>query len=263
MPSRGVSDRGFDICGVRDFEASDSFRSLSRRHFVRTGEEVVIEKHPERNALMLFMFDISASEHVGADRMKYEASVELLRHLGNACLFKGNIIQVLAFGTTIQMESRIISNANALEEVIDILEDFKSGSYGTDYRDIIERIFSFVQRPYSPADLVCIISDFLFPEPREPFLRELDHLHEAVDIIAIVVRDFIEVDMPPIRGALRIRDAETGETFWAGSLSGSDPVKELGRYNIDTCELMTSQSEEEWFAILSDFLTARMESDIK
>jgi uncharacterized protein (DUF58 family) len=256
-----VSDRGFDICGVRESEAGDSPRSLSRKHYVRTGKEIVLEKRPLRNAAVLFLLDASASEQVGADCTKYEASLKLLRHIAWACLWQGNTTQVIAFTTRVEWESGIIHDSRALEDVMDQLSDLKPEFSGTDHRDVLDLALSITGRADHPADLVFIISDLISPRPREGFFRDLMDLGDEADVIALIVRDRIETEMPLLNGGLMVRDSETGEMFWASDSTGTDPTEELSQCDIDTCTLMTSQTEEEWFGILSDFFITRMQGD--
>ncbi len=256
-----VSDRGFDICGVRESEAGDSPRSLSRKHYVRTGEEIVLEKRPLRNAAVLFLLDASASEQIGADGTKYEASLRLLRHMARACLWQGNTAQVIVFTTRVEWESGIIHDSRALEDVMDQLSDLKPGFSGTDHRDVLDHALSTTGRADHPADLVFIISDLIFPRPREGFFRDLMDLGDEADVIALIVCDRIEKEMPLLNRSLMVRDSETGEMFWASGSTGTDPAEELSQCGIDTCTLMTSQTEEEWFGTLSDFFTTRMEGD--
>lgn len=257
MQSSRASDRGFHIRGVRELEVGDAPRAVSRKHYVRTGEEIVIEKYAERNALILVLMDVSASMLVGAGRRKHEASLELLRRFCEACLWKGNTLRVLAFTTVVELESRPITDTSALEAVFEKLASLKPSHSGTDYRDVIALASVISGRREQPADLVCIVSDFLFPQPRLQLFRALDALQEVADVIAFVMRDRIEVEMPPVSGALMVRDAETGETFWAGETSGYDPAKELERFDIDACVVTTAQTEEEWFEALADFFTER------
>ncbi len=260
LPGRRTAVRGFTIKGMREFEAGDSSRALSRRHYVRSGEELVIEKFPERNASILILFDISASVHIGGARKKYQAQLDLLYQFGWACLWKGHRLRVIAFAVEVELESPVITNISTLVDVVDRLAVLGEGLCGTSHHDVFERAASIAGHPGHPADLICIISDFLFPFPRQDFFRDLDDLLDMADVIALVVRDRVEVAMPAMAGALLIRDAESSVTFWAGGTSGFDPVKELDSCGVDNCVLMTSQSREEWFEVLADLFTIRLEN---
>lgn len=258
MRSERVSDRGFSIYGMREFEAGDSARAISRRHYVRTGEKIIVEKLAEHNAFIVVLLDASASESIGAERLKYDVSLELLRKFGEASLWKGNTMQVLAFTTGIELESRLISDMNTLEEALIDLEKLKPVFSGTDHKEVLDRALYLSERSVQPADLICILSDFFFPQPLGPFMKVIEDLGDMSDVIAFIMRDRIDDEMPTLNGALRLRDVETGETFWSCEVSDNDPALELEKYGVDACFLKTWQTETEWFDALADFFNMRI-----
>jgi uncharacterized protein (DUF58 family) len=243
MLSSRVADRGFHISGLRQFEIGDSFRSVSRKHYARTGEEVIIERHPEQNALILFMMDISASMLVGSARRKIDASLDLLLHLGSACLWQGNKIQVLAFSNRIELESDVISTFGPLEHVFEELSELVPESRHTDH-----------------SDLVCIVSDFLFPFPHDDFYEDISLLQERTDVIGLLIRDPMEQTVPKHRGCLKVRDAETGEFFWLKGIRSPDIRKEFDKQGFEACMVTTTQNDQQWYATLDDFFSLRKEA---
>jgi hypothetical protein len=65
--------------------------------------------------------------------------------------------------------------------------------------------------------------------------------------------------MPYMQGALLVRDAETGATFRASGASGLDLSPELEKHNVDSCMILTSETETQWFETLTDFFLQREE----
>jgi len=260
FPGRRVSERGFDIRGIRGFEFGDSFRSLSRRHYVRTGETIVLEREPERQALVLLLLDISASQKVGTDRLKYDTALELVAHFSRACLWQGHPLQILAFSKVVELESPVVHDTSALRMLLAQLADFKPTFTTTDHRDVFDRAAAIAERSDLPADLICIISDFLFPRPHNRFLTDLEGLRELTDIITLIIRDRMEQTMPYTQGALLVHDAETGAVFRASGLSGFDLSPELEKHNVDSCMVLTSETENQWFETLTDFFLKREEA---
>ena len=260
MLSSRVADRGFHISGLRQFEIGDSFRSVSRKHYARTGEEVIIERHPEQNALILFMMDISASMLVGSARRKIDASLDLLLHLGSACLWQGNKIQVLAFSNRIELESDVISTFGPLEHVFEELSELVPESRHTDHSEVIDRAIVISERPNAPADLVCIVSDFLFPFPHDDFYGDISLLQERTDVIGLLIRDPMEQTVPKHRGCLKVRDAETGEFFWLKGIRSPDIRKEFDKQGFEACMVTTAQNDQQWYATLDDFFSLRKEA---
>jgi len=258
MLSSRVADRGFHISGLRQFEIGDSFRSVSRKHYVRTGDEVIIERHPDQNALILLLIDTSASMLVGSARRKINASLDFLLYFGSACLWQGNKIQVLAFSDRIELESDIISTFGAFEHLLEELTELISESRHTDHSEVIDRALVISEKVNAPADLVCIVSDFLFPSPRE-FYRDLSLLHERSDVIGLLMRDQVEETIPNHRGCLKVRDVETGEFLWLSGIKSPDILQELDKHGFEACMLTTAQNDQQWYATLDDFFSLRKE----
>jgi uncharacterized protein (DUF58 family) len=258
--SSRVSDRGFHISGLREFEIGDSFRSISRKHYVRTGKEIIIERHPEQNALILFLFDVSASMLVGSIRRKIDAAFDLLRHFGSACLWQGNKIQVLAFSSRIELESDIIVTYAAFEQLLEELVALVPESSHTDHSEAVDRAIMISEKRNAPADLVCIVSDLLFPYSNEIFYHDINVLHDKTDVIGLLINDPAEEALPRPPGCLKVRDIETGEFYWLSEIRASDILHEFDKQDFDACLLSTSQDDQQWYDVLDDFFTLRKEA---
>lgn len=259
-PSSRVADRGFHISGLRGFEIGDSFRSISRKHYVRTGEEIIIERHPEQNALILFLLDMSASMSVGSARRKADAGLDLLRHFGSACLWQGNKLQVLAFSSRIELESDLIASFGPFEHLLEELVELVPDSRRTDHSEAVDRAIAISAKPNAPADLVCIVSDFLFPYPLEIFFRDINPLQEKTDVFGLIIRDPVEEAFPKTGRCLKARDAETGEFFWLRGINAPDVLREFDKQGFEACMLTTDENDRQWYAILDDFFTRRKEA---
>lgn len=257
LPAKHKAARGFDIANIRDFAPGDSPRVLNRKRLLLSDDEVVYERYPDCNALLLVLFDISGSEYTGGACYKSHAGIKLIHYLGRGCLERGHLLQVVAFSDMIEQVSPVIVNPQVLEETLAELQDFSPAHRATDGRDAIDHAFFIATRPKYPADMVCLVSDLLFPAPHAELYFGLADLQEVTDVTAICLQDRIEIEAPPARGPFFGRDAETGELFWSVAPRRSEPLPELQGYGIDTCFLETDQSEEEWYVILSEFFSTR------
>ncbi len=259
MQSSKVADRGFHISGLRQFELGDSFRSISKKHYIRNNEEVIIERHPEHNALILILVDMSASMLVGSSRRKIDASLDLLRHFGSSCLWQGNKLQVLAFSNTIELESEVITTFEAFDNFHEELAGLAPDSEQTCHSEVVDQALFLSEKATGPADLICIISDFLFPEPLTNFYRDITLLQEKTDVVALIIRDLVEEVTPQHRGCLKVRDAESGEFLWLSEVNPPDTLFELNKQGVEACMLTTKQNDEEWYIVLEDFFSLRKE----
>jgi uncharacterized protein (DUF58 family) len=260
MLSNRTADRGFHISGLRQFEIGDSFRSVSRKHYARTGEEVIIERHPEQNALIIILIDISASMLVGSARRKIDASLDLLLHFGSACLWQGNKLQVLAFSNRIELESDVITTFEAFDLLLEELSELVPESGHTDHSEVIDRAIVITEKIDAPADLVCIVSDYLFPLPHDCFYRDLSLLHEKTDVIELLIRDPIDTSILKFKGGLKVRDAETGEFVWLSEIKSPDTLQEFDKHGFEACTLNTTQNNQQWYETLEDFFSLRKEA---
>ncbi|MDO8558402.1 MAG: DUF58 domain-containing protein [bacterium] len=256
LASSLVDEDGFEPQGMREFSPDDPPRALSVRDYLRTGQMVVVEKHPDRNALVLFLVDVSASEFLGSARLKHAASLDVMRGLATACLARNFTIVVFAFTTRVEFESHPIRSMHALESVIAQIEVLALTEKKTDPSSALNRAWDVAMRPQDPADLICIVSDFLFPNTDT---TDLEMLADACDVIAVALRDPLEESLPPFAGGVMLRDAETGATSWASSVGDYDPLPGLERVGIDACLLRTSESDVEHYEKLSDFFETRRE----
>jgi uncharacterized protein (DUF58 family) len=260
MQSSRTADRGFHISGLRQFEIGDSFRSISRKHYARTGEEVIIERHPLQNALILLLIDFSGSMMVGSERRKIDAGLEILLHFGKACLWQGNKIQVAAFSNMIEYESGVIATPGAFESILEELTGLVPESLHTDPVEMLDRAMVISEKLNAPADLVCIVSDFLFPASREYFYRDIDQFKEKTDVIGLLVMDPVELKEPGNKNCLKVRDAETGEFLWYSGISQHDILQEFDKHDFEACMLTTGQNNQQWYAALDDFFLLRKEA---
>jgi len=256
LPGRHRSAKGFDIANIRDFAPGDSPRNINRKRFIFSGDQVVYEKFPDSNALLLVLLDVSASEYTGSVRNKIDAGIDLIRYLGTACLKRGNLLQVIAFSDKIELETAVIGNYHSLEEILSELRAFSPAHHATDCRDALELAFIYATRPHQPADLICLVSDLYFP-PSEELQLQLADLQEAIDIVVICLQDRIETDSPPTATPILGRDAESGKMVWGTPPEEIDFLTEIQNLGIDCCFLKTDQTEEMCFFVLNDFFSSR------
>ncbi|MDP3963107.1 MAG: DUF58 domain-containing protein [bacterium] len=253
-PAAKISDKGYDVRNIREFQAGDSLRSMHIRQYIRTGQELVVEKLPERGALVLFLVDVSASTRVGAAREKKAAALELIRYLAGSFIAKSHVIKIVAFASSVEAESAVMGSANAIEAFLDDIETLKIDTKKTDPQDAIWRASEIAGRQEYPADVICIVSDFLFPV--ETWQR-LEDLQGVADVFGLIMRDRIEESMPTVSSGIRVRDAETGATFFASGSERVRPETTLGTIDIDTCVLSTAGSEQQWYDVLYEFFAMR------
>lgn len=244
------SEMGFAAAGARDYQIGDPPRAVDLLRLIKFDEAIVIEKHPDRSAVVLFLVDISASERLGSRKNKLEAQLMLVRGLATACLAKNCPVLILAFASKVEFESKLIKGEGALLEALSDIEGSPAKKERTNPRGALERALELASRPSFPADLVFFVSDFLF---ENHCASELGALQDKADIVAVVAQDGIETGIPPVAGAFTLCDVETGEVFSAAALSRYNPLSTLTKLGIDFCVFDTAWNEESCYAALFEF----------
>ncbi len=254
-PSTTPQDTGYDLIGFRNLEPGDSPRMVNRQRLVKRGEVTVTRKLPDRRARILFLVDVSGSQQLGSAYPKHAATLQVLAGMGQACLAHHNAIHLVSFARHIEYESSVITSRNSFASHLEEIRPAARGHDGSDAAEALARTGDLVGHP-ARVDLVCIISDFLFP--RE-YRRELAFVGDQADTIAVVMRDPMEMDMPSLAGALTLRDVETGAIITAASAAGDDPSAYLDSIGIDRCVLYTHETEHDHYRRLDDFFVDRHE----
>lgn len=248
-------DTGYDLAGFRNLEPGDSPRMVNRQRLVKRGEVTVTRKLPDRRARVLFLVDVSGSQQMGSAHPKLETIRAVLRGMGQACLARNAAVHLVSFARKIEYESRSITSRGSFADQLDELVPAPSGRDGSDAAEALARAEDLIGPP-ARVDLVCILSDFLFT--RE-YRRQLGHLADQADVLAVVMRDPMESALPPLAGALTLRDVETGAIITAARAAVDDSSAYLDGIGIDRCVLYTHETEHDHYRRLNDFFVDRRE----
>lgn len=247
---------GYDIADRRKVEIGDSPRSVSLRHLAKFGELEVVEKFPDRRGVVLLLVDLSLSGELGTVRSKRQTVADIVYGLGIGCLARGLVLRCLAFTDRIELETPSFGGHSRLDDTVHELRTMETKGVRTDPGPALARAWEMT-RAGRPADMVCIVSDFLFPQP---YRRQLESLSDAADVVAVAVRDPMEESAPPVAGAFRFRDAETGDIMYSSGIVNEDPSAYLERIGIGRCVLYTNEEDHEHYRRLDDFFTARRDA---
>lgn len=229
---------GIEFDEVRPYVAGDDVRSIDWNVTARSGAPYVKRYVEERQLNLMLLADISTSQDFGSvARSKREATAELCALLAftsvrsddkvGLLLFHGDVEhfipprkgqkhalrvvrEVLAHGADVTPErdaaappqarlwprvSRLFRSAPARR--------LRGARQATDIARAIEFLLSVSKR----KTMCFVVSDFI----DEGFERALSMANRRHDVIAVLVTDPRELDMPSV-GLASLRDAETGQT---------------------------------------------------
>ncbi len=226
--------RGMEFDEVRPYVPGDDIRAIDWNVTARTGEPHIKRFVEERELTVMLLVDVSASQEFGSGRRsKLEAAVELSALLALSAVENGDKVGLLAFhrGADLYIPPRK-GGKHALRIVREVLARGTGSLDGPAPRmGLIPRVLRRVWKKFQDARqserrgtsiaaalemcrqvlprraVIFLISDFL----DEGYLDVLRHANRKHDVVAALITDPREAEMPPA-GLVTLEDAETGST---------------------------------------------------
>lgn len=205
-PLRGP---GFEFDQHRPYREGDDVRRIDWNVTARMNAPYLRQTHPERELGLVAVLDLSSSMAFGSSRYSKK---EVMLFITASILFSAASDQInlgfLAFSDRVLRWSpprRAGARAwRILEELWEVEAPRGRTAVLPALRHLAERL--------SGNAMVCLVSDFITDEDvfRSPELRLLAARH---DVIAILPEDAAETELPPGRGAIRLRDPESGHVM--------------------------------------------------
>lgn len=228
--------RGMEFDEVRPYVPGDDVRSIDWNVTARTGEPHVKRFCEERELTVMLLVDVSASQDFGSGRRsKLEAAVELSALLALSAVENGDKVGMLLFhgGADLYIPPRK-GGKHALRVVREVLArggEAAAAPRRFEMPQLLRRFWRKFQetrrdtatdprrstsiaaalelcRQVLPRRAVLfLISDFL----DEGYLQVLRHANRKHDVVAALITDPREAEMPPA-GLVTLEDAESGKT---------------------------------------------------
>ena len=228
--------RGMEFDEVRPYVPGDDIRAIDWNVTARTGEPHIKRFVEERELTVMLLVDVSASQDFGSGRRsKLEAAVELSALLAMSAVENGDKVGMLLFhgGADLYIPPRK-GGKHALRIVREVLARGEEKPAGTVRRAMlalpqtvrkwfarlvsqtkdeprrstsIAAALEFCRQVLPRRAVLFLVSDFL----DDNYLQVLRHANRKHDVVAALITDPREADMPPA-GLVTLEDAETGET---------------------------------------------------
>jgi uncharacterized protein (DUF58 family) len=230
--------RGMEFDEVRPYVPGDDIRAIDWNVTARTGEPHIKRFVEERELTVMLLVDVSASQEFGSGRRsKLEAAVELSALLALSAVENGDKVGLLAFhrGADLYIPPRK-GGKHALRIVREVLARGTGSLDGPAPRAGLFELPQFVRRWWKRFQdartetperrgtsiaaalefcrqvlprraVLFLISDFL----DEGYLEVLRHANRKHDVVAALITDPREAEMPPA-GLVTLEDAESGRT---------------------------------------------------
>jgi len=197
--------RGMQFDEVREYTPGDDIRTIDWNVTARTGRPFIKQFVEERELTVLFAVDLSASGEFGTvNKMKNELAAEFCAVLAFTAAKNNDKVGLLIFTDRIELYIPPKKGSRHVLRLIRELLYFKMPKRKTD----IPLALDYVARVMRRRATVFVVSDFL----ETGFKKSLGLLNKRHDVVAVPVRDRVEIAMPSV-GLIEVQDAETGEVM--------------------------------------------------
>ena len=256
--------RGMEFDEVRPYVPGDDVRTIDWKVTARMGEPYVKRFVEERQLTLMLMADVSASQDFGSQtRSKREAAAEFCALLAFSAirnddkvgltLFHGGIEQYIPPRKGQKHALRVVREvlAHGLVRPLDLTASSRQRIGWSTLRRLWRGRAGW-SRPRSPREstdiaqacefllsvmtrrAICfVVSDFI----DDDFERALQHANRKHDVIAVLVTDRRELELPAL-GLVGLRDAESGRAklYDTGSSAFRSAVAEAAEERVTSLE---------------------------
>ena len=219
--------RGMQFDEVREYTPGDDIRTIDWNVTARTGKPYIKRFVEEREMTVIFAVDLSASGEFGTvNKMKNELAAEFCAVLAFTAAKNNDKVGLLIFTDQIELYIPPKKGSRHMLRLIRELLYFKMPRRNTK----ISLALDYIAKVLNKKATVFLVSDFIETEFKKP----LSLLNKRHDVIAVPVRDKVEISMPSV-GIIEFQDAETGEVILIDTSSrkfhNQYDNKSLSRFN--------------------------------
>lgn len=252
--------QGMEFDRVREYQPGDDIRSIDWNVTARMGSPFVKNFMEERELVVMFLLDVSASGRFGStDQTKIETAAEICALLAFSAIQNNDKVGALMFTDEVE---EYIPAEKGRKHVLHVIREtlfYEPRGKRTD----IAQALSFLLRVLKRRAIVFVLSDFISPD----FSRPLAMAANKFDLVALRIGDRREEEITA-SGLIRVWDQEGGfervidlgrrgarERFAAEAARRTGELDALfRRYGVDCVDIDTGS---DYVQPLSRFFKAR------
>ncbi len=194
--------QGMEFDEVREYQAGDEIRSIDWNVTARMGAPFVKRYMEERELVVMFLLDVSASGRFGSsERTKIDTAAEICALLGFSAIENNDKVGAVVFSDEVEKYIPPDKGRRHVLHVIRELLFFEPRGRQTR----VDEALSFISRVLKRRAIVFVLSDFISP----PFDTPLATAARKFDVVAVEISDPRERELPAV-GLVRLWDQEAG-----------------------------------------------------
>ncbi len=213
--------QGMEFDEVREYQAGDEIRSIDWNVTARMGAPYVKRFMEERELVVMFLLDVSASGRFGTgEKTKIDTAAEICALLAFSAIQNNDKVGAVVFTDEVE---KFIPPDKGRKHVLHVIREllfYESKGRKTD----IGKAISFLMRVLKRKAIVFVLSDFMSPE----FTRPMAMAARKFDLVALRINDKREAELAP-GGLFRMWDQEEGVERVV-DLSGRKARETFARY---------------------------------
>mgnify|MGYP001183936187 CR=1 FL=1 len=234
--------RGMAFSEVREYQPGDDIRLIDWNVTARNRTPFIKVFEEERELTVYLLVDISKSGEFGSqNQLKQEFGAEIASVLGFSAIKNNDKVGLILF--TDDVEKYVVpkkGKSHVLRVIRELLYTSPKHN-GTSIKNALDYLLKVAKR----KSVVFIISDFIDDE----YWSSLKVVNRKHDLIGIRLFDPAEQSFPDL-GVLKVRDPESGSSFWIDTSSKREIEKLASKIKSDF-NMFQKQAKKIGFDIIS------------
>ena len=234
--------RGMAFSEVREYQPGDDIRLIDWNVTARNGSPYIKIFEEERELTVYLLVDISKSGEFGSqNQLKQEFGAEIASVLGFSAIKNNDKVGLILFSNDI--EKYVVpkkGKSHVLRVIRELLYNEPKGNK-TSIKNVLDYLLKVAKR----KSVVFLISDFI----DDDYWSSLKIVNRKHDLIGIRLFDPAEKLLPDL-GVIKVRDPESGSSFWIDTSNRVEMEKLKNKINSDF-DTFNKQAKKIGFDIIS------------
>ena len=234
--------RGMAFSEVREYQPGDDIRLIDWNVTARNGSPFIKIFEEERELTVYLLVDISKSGEFGSqNQLKQEFGAEIASVLGFSAIKNNDKVGLILFSNDI--EKYVVpkkGKSHVLRVIRELLYNEPKGNK-TSIKNVLDYLLKVAKR----KSVVFLISDFI----DDDYWSSLKIVNRKHDLIGIRLFDPAEKLLPDL-GVIKVRDPESGSSFWIDTSNRAEMEKLKSQINSDF-DAFNKQAKKIGFDIIS------------
>ena len=234
--------RGMAFSEVREYQPGDDIRLIDWNVTARNGSPFIKIFEEERELTVYLLVDISKSGEFGShNQLKQEFGAEIASVLGFSAIKNNDKVGLILFSNDIE---KYVVPKKGKSHVLRVIRELLYNE-PKDNKTSIKKVLDYLLKVAKRKSVVFLISDFIY----DNYWSSLKIVNRKHDLIGIRLFDPAEKLLPDL-GVIKVRDPESGSSFWIDTSNRAEMEKLKTQINSDF-DAFNKQAKKIGFDIIS------------